>query len=359
MRAPAFGAASSVRGFDFGGCTSDADCDGMVCCDFMGSTTMCMPAEMCPGEAGGCQTNEDCTVEGQVCCKFAEMAEAPMCMAEGMCPKDCTTDEDCPSHQECCDLNSQVVCLDRGQCPQRCLHSSKECPLGQVCCDSGDDLLICVSSAECPGSVVCSGPEHVCTNSEGKANGDVCCEVPELGFRCVGSGGCQDWETCSVDTDCKIGRECCALDGGLTCVPTGACPDQSLGLLPCSGHGECTGNDEVCCIVPGQDSVCATTEQCPSSCFANSECPTGAICCKLEGNAAHCMTAVDCEVGKACQTNDDCSPGNTCCDMAGTKTCTPEGQCIGSCNTNSDCEEGSECCDVFGMKICVPGGCFI
>ena len=33
------------------------------------------------------------------------------------------------------------------------------------------------------GSVTCTGADYVCKNSKGEANGDTCCEVPELGWR--------------------------------------------------------------------------------------------------------------------------------------------------------------------------------
>jgi hypothetical protein len=207
-------------------CKTDEDCGGgdSICCNFYDQVLMCMPESMCPGTPGGCTENTDCTVEGQVCCKFGDMAETPTCVAEGMCPKVCTTNEDCPDTQECCDLNETVVCLDIGQCPQKCFHSSSECPDGLECCDSGDGLLICISDAECPGSVSCTDASYVCKNGSGEPNGETCCEVPDLGFRCVGSAGCDNWTTCVTNEDCPTGRECCQLMDGLTCVPTGACP---------------------------------------------------------------------------------------------------------------------------------------
>jgi len=278
-------------------------------------------------------------------------------MAEAMCPKNCTTDEDCQPNQECCDLKDNMVCLDIGQCPQRCNHSSKECPLGQVCCDAGDDLLLCVSPSECPGSVSCPDAEHTCTNSEGKPDGKECCEVPELGFRCVGSGGCGDWGACTVDTDCPIGRECCEFDTGMFCVPTGACPDQSLDLPECSVHSDCTGTDEICCLVPEQGTYCAKKSDCPSNCLDDSDCSQG-ICCKKPGAAAGCMTEAECKVGDSCDSDADCGEGNKCCELGGSKTCMPGDQCIGSsCQTDADCDEGSACCDLFGMRMCFPGGC--
>jgi hypothetical protein len=166
------------------------------------------------------------------------MAADPMCMATDMCPKECTTNDDCPAGRECCDLSSDsektVICIDKGQCPEKCVHATSECPLGQECCDAGDGLLVCVSASECPGSVPCTQGE-VCKNSKGEPNGFECCDVPELGWRCVGSGGCGDWGTCAGDEDCPKGRECCALEAGPTCVPTGACPDQGSQPHACIG----------------------------------------------------------------------------------------------------------------------------
>jgi hypothetical protein len=340
-------------------CIDDDDCGGSgnVCCDFFGAAKMCMPESMCPGTPGGCTTDDDCKTPGQVCCKFGDMAQTPTCMSDAMCPKDCKTDADCPSHQECCDLNDTVVCLDKGQCPEKCLHSTTECPLGQECCDAGDGLLVCVSAAECPGSITCAGPTDVCVNSRGEPNGFTCCEVPELGFRCVGSGGCDDWGACEVDADCPVGRECCELEAGLTCVPTGACPIQGHQLPPCEAHDDCTTDGDVCCIVPGSDTGCAPAAQCPSQCLTDDDCGTG-ICCIRQDNPASCQSPAQCEMGKPCNGPDDCMEGNECCEMGGSKSCMPQGQCIGqSCDKDQDCPEGSKCCSVFGQKMCFPGNC--
>ncbi len=342
-------------------CTTDEECGGggNVCCDFYGAAMMCMPDTICPGAQGGCVEDADCKTAGQVCCKFGDMAKTPTCMADAMCPKNCVTDDDCPSTQECCDLNTSVVCLDKGQCPQKCFHSTTECPLGQACCDSGDGLLICVNSSECPGSVLCTAPTDVCKNSQGEANGDTCCEVPELGFRCVGSAGCADWQTCATSADCPTGRECCALEAGLTCVPTGACPIQGPQLPPCQKHADCTVVGDVCCIVPGSGTVCAPSAQCPSQCLTDTDCSAG-ICCIKDGSAASCQAAAQCEIGKTCLIDGDCSGGNTCCDMGSSKSCMPDGQCMGKpCTLDVDCPQGDKCCSLFGQPqmICMPGAC--
>jgi len=348
-------------GGGFTNCTTNEECsgNGNVCCDFYGAAKMCMPDTICPGAQGGCAQDSDCKTAGQVCCKFGDMAKAPTCMADAMCPKNCVTSDDCPSTQECCDLNKSVVCVDIGQCPQKCFHSTTECPLGQACCDSGDGLLVCVASSQCPGSVACTAPTDVCKNSQGEANGDTCCAVPELGFRCVGSGGCDTWQTCATSADCPTGRECCALQAGLTCVPTGACPVQGPQLPPCQKHADCTTVGDVCCIVPGTGTVCAPSAQCPSQCLTDADCSAG-ICCIHDGSAASCQDAAQCEVGKTCTVDGDCSGGNTCCDMGSSKSCMPAGQCMGKpCSLDGDCPEGDKCCTMFGQaqKICFPTAC--
>jgi hypothetical protein len=331
-----------------GGCQN-----GMICCNYFGQIQMCMPEDMCPGEIGGCTKDEECKA-GQVCCKFGEMAAQPTCMAEAMCPKNCTKDEDCPATQECCDLKDTVVCVDKGQCPERCYHSTTECPLGQECCDAGDGLLVCVSDAECPGSVPCADAAATCYNSEGKPlEGVVCCDVPEVGFRCVGSGGCGDWQTCSQNTDCPDGRECCPLKAGNTCVPTGACPVKPQ-YTKCIKHEDCVHDNDMCCIVPGMGRICAAKAECPSQCLIDGDCVAGAICCIVEGSPAQCMAADQCGLMGPCDADGKCGAGQECCDMLGSKVCMPTGQCMaGPCKTDADCP-GQKCCNIGGQMACMP-----
>ncbi len=339
------------------GCTGDGDCQsGSICCDFYGQMKMCMPDTMCPGAPGGCTLDTDCKA-GQVCCKFGSMATQPTCMADGMCPKNCTLDSDCPSTQECCDLKDNVLCLDKGQCPQRCHHSTAECPLGQECCDAGGDLLVCQPDANCPGSVSCAGPTDVCKTQDGQVkDGFTCCDVPEVGYKCVGSGGgCGNWQTCATSADCPDGRECCPLKAGLTCVPTGACATPSVTYVKCQVHADCSShNGQICCIVPGQGPVCADAAQCPSQCLTDSECGTGYKCCVQGSNAAACMTESDCSLMQPCDADGKCATGQECCTVQGSKLCMPQGQCIGgACTTDTDCA-GQKCCSVQGAKMCMP-----
>lgn len=327
---------------------------GMVCCDFFGSgIKICMPEAMCPGSPGGCTKDEDCK-PGQVCCKFGDMAAQPMCMAEGMCPKECKTNEDCPPTQECCDLKDHVICVDKGQCPQRCYHSTMECPLGQECCDAGDELLVCVADAECPGSVPCDGPGAVCLNSEGKPKeGFVCCDVPEVGYRCVGSQGCGNWQSCSVMEDCPVGRECCPLQQGRTCVPTGACPVKPE-YKGCDKHIDCVHTGQICCYVPGLGSVCADKANCPSECLTDSDCGSNHKCCIQANNPATCIPPEQCGLMQPCDPNGNCGPGQECCEVMGQMLCMPKGQCVASsCKTDADCN-GQKCCNFGGQMVCLP-----
>lgn len=344
---------------DFGlpfGCSTSEECQpGMICCDFMGSgMKMCLPESMCGG--ANCEVDGDCK-DGQVCCKFGEMADKPMCMAEAMCPKECETGADCPPNQECCDLSTateeQRVCIDKGQCPARCQHSTSECPLGQECCDAGDGLLVCVSASECPGSVSCKEGD-ICKNSKGEPNGFECCEVPGLGWRCVGSGGCGEWGGCSGHEDCPVGRECCDLDGNASCVPTGACPTQET-LPPCGSHADCAHAGQECCIVPGMGTVCAPAAECPSQCLDDSDCTPPAKCCKPVDSPASCLPEAQCITGEPCSETAPCPDGQECCDMGGQSTCVPAGQCVigGPCATDGDCKNGMKCCELFGQKLCM------
>ena len=332
-------------------CTIDTDCsDGMLCCDFFGQMKMCMPPDMCPGTPGGCVKDSDCT-NGQVCCAFGEMAAQPTCMAAAMCPKECGSSADCTNGQECCDLETQKICIDPGQCPAKCLFNS-ECPLGQQCCDAGDGLLICVASSDCPQPVACT-QGSVCTNQDGEPNGFECCDVPTVGFACVGFGGCGTWETCNANADCPKGRECCPTPDGSMCLPLSSC----LGVAQykeCTTHDDCTPTDQICCLVPDLGTVCAKEADCPSECLKDADCGTDMECCMLPDNPAVCMQPGQCTVGQLCSSNTDCGAGQECCDLMGQKTCMPEGQCMGAaCTADTDCPGGQKCCDTMGQKMCL------
>ena len=211
------------------GCDVDRDCRIGERCD----NRECVQVES--GTVGGCQTNADCTQQGQICdngsCKSGAYGA-------------CTTDTDCATGTGCllrtqdgqqfcgtlCQQNSQ--CANHESCMQSTVCAPNACQTPEQVCDA---------HATSDGKCVNAGQISVCVKgasngagcepfgASGCSNGEICQPVSATGGAtyCGSTQNLQAGAPCEkgmltslfADEDCAAGHTCVPTQQGTLCLP--------------------------------------------------------------------------------------------------------------------------------------------
>lgn len=203
-----------------------------------------------------------------------------------------------------------------------------------------DDLLLCLTQADCPEFYTC--------DPNGPTSGPQCgkCWAPEM--------------YCATDAECvELGQVCepfddpCACRPGLACTPPcqeSGCEegqvcqrDGHCGAISCEDEWACDARTEICDPL----ALAADPHGClPTPCDAGWTCEPGWVCMLGEvGSDPHGCLPIHCEEpgGVACGDNFQCDaavPGSGCA--------------LAPCVTAADCDCGS-CID--GLCRTAPGVC--
>jgi len=327
------------------------DCMGKQCGDdgCGGTCGTCIADEKCVGGSClECQTNADCTKEGEVCSGGECIPSGPAC-GDGECNGEetmCDCPDDCGTCPGCCDAAG--VCKG-GDELDACGKNGADCDAcnADEACDDGECQ---ETQTEC-GDGDCGEEEncYACPDDCGECTGD-CCESN-------GTPGCEDTEL----TACVCGLDdyCCSSAWDDVCVgeaiaDCGAvCGPAECGDGTCNGDEDCETCPEDCEECPGDcgDGDCGEEENCyacPEDC---GEC-TG-DCCESNGTPG-CedadLTACVCELdGYCCSSEWD----GICVQQAMADCDAPCGPFCGDglCDDTEDCETCPEDCDEC------PGDC--
>ncbi len=168
------------------------------------------------------------------------------------------------------------------------------------------------------------------------------------------SSGCNDGNTCTVDT-CNPSGLCTFARTAGCCVTAADCADPDDCTTNTCNAGSCAT-----AVVPGccnygfacNDAQTTTQDVCSGeggtcsnplypSCVSNTQCDDGDTCtvdaCAVGGQCSHARTP------NCCTTTADCNDGRSCTvDTCGGGTCshTPTANC---CDTAADCDDGVTC----------------
>lgn len=282
-----------------GGGVCTADCAAGACpegtrCAAFADGAFCFPA---------CAADADCP--GPAFCD-ARFEAGPICFWRG--PAD--TGDACADHRDCAS----------GRCAEgRCLAAcTAECPAGQRCVSIG------------PGRFCAAPPlpeDAACDPGDDCADGLACVAgrcLPDCAAGCPALSGClgaRCHPRCADDLDCRPGRVCDRLAGGL-CVDPGAGGTGST----CASAADCA------------DGLCLDG-RCRGRCVA--ACPAGQACLGL-GPERWCVPAGAGAVGDRCGRHADCGSG-LCLGR----------RCAGPCDDGVPCPAGTACRDRFGGRWCV------
>jgi hypothetical protein len=308
------------------GCFSQLTGNASITCESLENCPagyVCDPvAKACRevGELPGCARDTDCPL-------------AQICLA-GVCGVGCVRDGDCGPNAACID----GACVGDGRC-----NDSATCPFGQACtmgrcqvpsggasaCRSCFEPIICLTDAECPGTI---------------------CERPDLGRygRCQSCGGgiCRYESTsdpgCSEDSQCGEGRYCYR--------------------SPCANDDYCSQNQWGSCGTfrsrdgkPAADGVAGTCTRgtcvqssCTFACDSQSDRET----C---GRGYQCTRFISIPATRRCTTDGQCGADSRCRRVNESDTdqfcsCTRDADCP----MNTKCQEGAcvvseECTPVLGL----------
>lgn len=360
-------------------CSSGFCSDGL-CCD-----------AACSGACDACSKSAGASADGKCAIVAAGSSGNPACAPQACNGSNascaaCTSDTQCTSDHYCAANGS---CLLRKTQGAACnLALGQDCKVANCrACDTGN----CVDGVCCDAG--CGGNCDVCSKALG-ANADGTCTVASAGYpgspvcapkACTGaSAACA---SCSQDTDCPSDRYCAA-DGtcaprkaaGAACNLTAGADCKAASCRACSGAGNGTCTDGVCC-----SSACgAACDVCSKVLGASANgtcttapvgyvgpgCPSSSAC---NGTSVTCVSPcggdADCVAGTYCSADGECAPrksqGNTCndaagmdCKKAGCRVCGGAGN--GHCSDGVCCESAcNAACDVCSVAAgsTVDGTC--
>ena len=212
------------------GCANDRDCRIGERCDNDGQ---CVEAG--GGNNGGCQTNADCTQQGQICdngtCKSGAYGS-------------CTSDADCASGTGCL-LQSQdgqrvcgtlcqqsAQCANHESCQQATVCVPNQCQTPNQACDAhGTDDGLCVTVGQSSVCVKGASNGAGCEpfGASTCSNGEICQPVGAMGSDtyCGSTQNLEAGAPCEkgmltslfADEDCAAGNTCVPTQQGTLCLP--------------------------------------------------------------------------------------------------------------------------------------------
>ncbi|MGC9044617.1 MAG: hypothetical protein ACP5KG_12270 [Myxococcota bacterium] len=364
-----------------------------------------------------CKSSSDCA--DKLVCIYTTEKDSVNLFPNGYCSRYCLNDKDCPENSKCigdiciadcskCDREG-YICKDGKYCvPDLNIGGScgsdSDCQTGK-CFMLGDKFkngycsLTCDSGSKCP---ISSG--GLCTNFEGKADGESICALgcskdsdcrikekyacrlvkadsAEIGniYTTVCSGVDNLGATCEKDADCSSGLSCISQSdlgkGKGGDFSERICSKQCTKDSDCPHIFQCAEGDESCLktarCVNGycfrgceQDKHCAKSKYaCRGYKYDNNKDDYRYFCNSVASIGAECSKDEDCTSGlfcllnksnysggfctKSCTKDDDCPT-----EMGLTKICY-EGICQRSCNSDADCgRKGYLCMEQNGKGIC-------
>jgi DNA-binding beta-propeller fold protein YncE len=211
----------------------------------------------------------------------------------------------------CGECSDGLECDDEGVCQEVLCTSSKDCPGALVCWGDGGICVICVGDEDCPPGQEC-GKDH----------------------------NCHELFDCVSDKDCKTHSMVCDKEAGI-CV---ACLQDT----DCQPNEYC---DESYCLA---DSCAAGTRQCVG--LTVEECAANGSAMNV---AEQCDPAQYCELGECL--DYVCAAGSKWCEGGEAIWCAEDGKSIAA---ESDCSEmdmfcfEGDCLDTVcqpGATVCVDG----
>lgn len=217
----------------------------------------------------------------------------------------CVQSSDCPANTPNCKIANPSM-------PGVCVgcETNEDCGTGKTCDMAGKCVVtqggICVSTADCDGSMICSK--------------DSTCEIPVAGAPCVkGTDHCGKNLVC-ISAVCKVPAANDPCDKGST--------DQCGTDLKCVQKA--AGSSEWVCAAPGfGDSFCVTDKDCR----VDHKCAGSKCSPRVSGDT--CISPTDCQYGGA-NANLMCVSGKCKDGSDGVR-----------CNTSTDCRS-TLCFDVDG-----------
>ncbi|MBI5524716.1 MAG: hypothetical protein HY897_00115 [Deltaproteobacteria bacterium] len=243
--------------------------------------------------------------------------------------------------------------------------------------DAGE--IKCISTADCPVGLVCSGNLCVPCTGDGDCGPKKVCESGLCNLGCRTDPQCDEGQFCDnmkCVSGCRDNMDCAPQICDTTthqcanCVP-GGCPGGHIcrgGYCgPCSYDDDC-GHGSICCVFDWgtSDLRCVAGDCCTS--FA---CPEGQGC--VDNVCGPCQTDADCqenwgylcEAGQCvtgCRTTEQCGYGSVGCTSGGACMCTPETGCyFGVCHggTCTECQQDADCPgDPSWRRCCGDGRCY-
>ncbi|MFT3838278.1 MAG: hypothetical protein QM723_14945 [Myxococcaceae bacterium] len=348
------GACENLSGGGGGGCIQDgnpcsggSNCCSRICLDPGAGATVCLPAT-------GCRLTGDSCADTLQCCGNGTNGNVQCDQGTGRCDNGqaCNgTGNICGApvlpdggkinaSQDCCDGMKDVCKLDSSGIPRCFGGGSAQCPTGYTgeapCCIAAGQT--CQFKDQCCGQTPClpnpdGGADFVCSvKPVCAALGDTCgaqadggtvdccagtvCGSTELGTACQlptdggsnnggdggtgsdgGSGGdggtlCKgNYTSCATSADCCSGI-CASADGGLYCLPPGACSPLNAG---CTATADCCSG-LMCVMGPSGGGTCQMAS-CPGvgqTCSTSNPCCMGLSCLDNGGNACGATGVCDC-----------------------------------------------------------------
>ncbi len=245
------------------------------------------------------------------------------------CCQICSTNENCPQGQGCCDEGFCSSLCDP------CEHGYVYCSEDDTCHDLNDDMANCGACGKICDERSDRCNSGLCTCGADKQPGNLC---PE-GQACM-NGSCDEnacdncSQGCCVDDLCipagseQQDMETCGIGG----VPCFSCEGLGNRVDSCSSMGACACSTDPDGLVCDVDEICSDTGCCNPGCPGTCPGECGDACCNLSENNSSCPA--DCPVScgdKKCDGDET----NLSCPIDCPVTC-GDGRCEGS-ESNSTC----------------------
>lgn len=272
------------------GCTSDADCGGLIC-DTDGSCVQCQASADC-AEGEFCQEDNTCIATSSACsgdsdCFAGDVCQNSACFTPPVQSCFGEADTSCTHGRTC--APSVLLCLPitRGQT----CNVSSDCGPFEICDSSNQcaqNLGGCASNTDCSGGQVCNS--GVCEDTTTCTSNDDCF-AQEICLFQTGTCFLPPVETCTSEQDsCSFGRFCDLISRKCSTITRGQ---------KCNTHTDCRAIDF--CSGLG---VCVENFEC----YQSADCADGEVC---DFDSLKCEPDPCPECGDACTTNADCG-GETC-----------------------------------------------